>query len=125
MGLILFYIFLSDLLTVLTKPQLYKFANDNSFPEEVNNTDELLEILKEESESALKCFKENNMIVNPDKFLTIVLQKGNWNKSTNNTLKMENITTNSPQLVELLRVTIDNELNFGKHISKLCKKTSL
>ena len=30
---------------------------------------------------------------------------------------MGNIAINAPQSVELLRVTIDNNLNFGEHIS--------
>ena len=52
--------------------QLYNFADDN--------TDDLLKILKEESESAVKWFRKNNMIVNLEKFQAIVLQKINKNK---------------------------------------------
>ena len=40
------------------------------------STDDLLKTLKEESESAVKWFRENKMIVNPDKFQAIVLRKG-------------------------------------------------
>ena len=52
----------------------------NSFVEEVT-----FKGLIEESESAVKWFRENNMIVTPDKFQAIVLEKGNKNNNTNNT----------------------------------------
>ena len=68
----MFNIFLNDLQAVLKMSKLYNFADDN--------TDDLLKILKEESESAVKWFRKKNMIVNPEKFQAIVLQKINKNK---------------------------------------------
>ena len=44
-GLILFIIFLNDLLAVLTNSQLYGFANDNTISTETSNAGVLLEIL--------------------------------------------------------------------------------
>ena len=46
--------------------QCRNFTNDNSISG--NNTDDLLEILKEKSEFSVKWSRENKMIVNPDKF---------------------------------------------------------
>ena len=77
LGPILFHIFLNDLLTVLKKLQLYKFADDNSISAVSKNTNDLLITLKNESELQVKWFRENNMIVNPDKFQAMVLQKQN------------------------------------------------
>ena len=54
LGLILFNILLNDLLTVLTKSQLHNFVDDNTIFAKANNTDDLLEIFKEESEPAVK-----------------------------------------------------------------------
>ena len=76
LGLVLFNIFLNDLLAVLKKSQLYNFADNNTISTEANSEDDIFKILKEESESAVKWFRENNMIVNPAKFQAIVLQKG-------------------------------------------------
>ena len=59
------------------------------------------------------------MILKPDKFQAIVLQ--NWNKNTNNTLNVEDITINPTKSVELLGVTIDTKLNFKERISVLQK----
>ena len=83
------------------------------------------QISKEELESAVRWFKESNMILNLDKFQAIVLQMWNETKSTN-TLNIENITTSITKSVELLLgVTIDDKLNFEEYISALCKKASL
>ena len=76
LGLVLFNIFLNDLLAVLKKSQLYNFADNNTISTEANSEDDIFKILKEESESAVQWFRENKMIVNPDKFQAIVLQKG-------------------------------------------------
>ena len=57
------------------KSQFYNFADDNTISAGANSADDLLKILKEKSESAVKWFRENNMIVNPDKFQAIA----NWN----------------------------------------------
>ena len=124
LGPILFNIFLNDLLAVLKKSQLYNFAIDNTISVEANSTDDLLKISKEESESTKNWFTENNMIVNPEKFQTIVLLKGNRNNNTKSTLNIENIIINTSKSVKLLGITIDNKLNFEEHISVLCKKAS-
>ena len=76
LGLVLFNIFLNDLLAVLKKSQLCNFADNNTISTEANSEDDIFKILKEESESAVQWFRENKMIVNPDKFQAIVLQKG-------------------------------------------------
>ena len=88
----------------------------NSFVEEVT-----FKGLTEELESAVKWFRENNMIVTPNKFQAIVLEKGNKNNNTNNTLNIENIKINTTNSVKLLGITtVHNKLNFEEHISVLC-----
>ena len=61
MGLILYNKFLNGQLAVLKKSQYYNFADGNIISTEANSTDSLLKIFKEESESAVKWFRENNM----------------------------------------------------------------
>ena len=84
---------------------MYNFAYDNTIYAEANSTGDLLKILKEESESAVKWLRKSNMIVNPGKFQTIVLQQGNTNNSTNITLNIEDITINTLKSVKLLGIT--------------------
>ena len=121
----MFHIFLNDLLAVLKKSQLYNFADDNTISAEASSTNDLLKILKEDSESAVKWFRQKNTIVNPDKLQAIVLQKGNKNNNTNNTLNIENITINPSKSVKLLGITIDNKWSFEGLISVLWQKASL
>ena len=54
LGLILFNLFLNYLLTALKKSLLYNFADDNTISVESKSTDDLLIILKSESELAAK-----------------------------------------------------------------------
>ena len=63
------------------------------------------------------------MILNPAKFQTIILQKGNKNNNTNITLNIENITVNTSKSVKLLGTT--SITTFEEHIYLLCKKASL
>ena len=83
--------------------QCRNFTNDNFIFG--NNTDDLLEILKEKSESSVKWSRENKMIVNPDKFWAIVLQERNENKITNITLNIENIGIDAAKSLELVTNT--------------------
>ena len=90
LGPILFNIFLNDLLEVLKNSDIYNFADDNTISVASKNKDTLLETLKNESELAVNWFRNSNMIVNPDKFQLMLLQK-----STKKVIqeKLQNITT--------------------------------
>ena len=58
--------------------------------------------------TVINWFKTNTMIVNPDKFQSMIISsKKDLSKS-----------------VKLLGIEIDNTLNFEKHISNICKKAS-
>ena len=110
----LFNIFLNDLLAILNKSQLYKFADVNIISAEANSAYHLLKSLKEKSESSVKWFRVNNATVNRDKFQAIVLQKGN-NNNTNIKLNIEDIAISKS--VKLLGIIIDHKLNFEEHFS--------
>ena len=66
----------------------------NTISVEANSNGDPLKILKKESESVIKWFRVNYMIVNPDKFRPTVLQKGNKNRNFNITLNIKNISYN-------------------------------
>ena len=70
LGPILFNIFINDLL-FFTK--LANFADDNTIYAAKRDLNELLRLLKKESEVAIKWFSDNNMIVNPKKFQAITI----------------------------------------------------
>ena len=83
---------------------------------------DILEILQKEYETAINWFKTNNMIVNPDKFQSMIISSNkNLSKSVSNINGVE-LTMESS--VKLLGIEIDNKLNFEKHISNICQKAS-
>ena len=79
--------------------------------------------LKNESELAVKWFRENN-IVNPGKFQAMIFQKQDKN-SQNNLLNIQNKIIETAKYVKLFGITIDNQLRFDEHISNLCNKASM
>ena len=65
---------------------LVHFADDNTLSAISVNRKEILTTLSEESKSAVNWFKENMMIVNPDKFQSMILDKKDKN---NESLKLD------------------------------------
>ena len=63
------------------------------------------------------------MIINPDKFQTIILDKKKSNL-TNIPLTIDNRTIKSVPSVELLGIHLDDKLNFNLHISNICRSTA-
>ena len=63
------------MLEVLKNSDIHNFADDNTIPVTSKKRDTLLETLRNESESAVNWFRNNSMIVNPDKFQLMLLQK--------------------------------------------------
>ena len=61
----------------------------------------------------------NEMIVNPDKFQAIVLNKKRSDLTKRN-FQVDNQVIKSVSSVELLGIQIDVKLNFNLHISKIC-----
>ena len=71
LGPILFNIFLNDLLTTLENSDIYNFADDNIISS-ISKEKEALTTLEKESEKAVDWFRRNNMIVNPEKFQSMI-----------------------------------------------------
>ena len=67
----------------------------------------------------------NKMIVNPDKFQAIVLNKKTHKQTrsdlTNTNFQVGNQVIKSVSSAERLGIQIDDKLNFNLHISKICK----
>ena len=59
----------------MTKSDLHNFADDNTITLTCNTLTRLLKTLVQEPELAVSWFKQNEMIVNADKFQAILLNK--------------------------------------------------
>ena len=123
LGPILFNIFINDLLLFINKAKLAKFANDNTIYAAKRDLNGFLRLPEKESEIAIKWVSDNDMIVNPKKFQAIIINKQNrWNH--NCCLTINNAEIKSKESVTLLGIEIDNELNFAKYVSTICKNAN-
>ena len=74
LGPILFNIFINDLVYFI-KSDLANFADDNSISTAAKTIPDLISILEVESTKAIEWFRNNEMIVNPEKFQAIIFKK--------------------------------------------------
>ena len=123
LGPIWFKIFINDLLFFINEAKLANFADDNTIYAAKRDLNELLRLLEKESEVAIKWFSDNNMIVNPKKFQTIIIKR--QNKSNHNyCLTINNVEIKSKKSVTLLGIEIDDILKIEKQVSTVCKKVN-
>ena len=73
LGTILFNLFINDLFFFIIEAELANFADDNKIYVGSGYLTELLEILRKECETAINWFITKNMIVNPDKFQSMIM----------------------------------------------------
>ena len=118
MGSLLFNIFIKDLFFVIEKSDICNFVNDNTLYSSRTNLKTVLENLKYDASKLLLWFKINSMNVNPEKFQFMILIKKSYQSQK---LAINTFTIDESDEVELLRLTIDKELNFSKHTDKLCR----
>ena len=83
------------------------------------NINILLKSLENDNDILIKWFSDNYFKANADKFHLLIS-----NHSKELTIKVENEVIECCDSVKLLGITIDNELKFDEHVSKLCKKAS-
>ena len=102
---------------------MHNFADDNSLSAAAKTVTELKNTLQSESEVIINWFKNNKMIVNPEKFQAIILDKQKHDYS-NETIKFNNKTVETVFSVRLLGIQLDDELNFSLHVSKICKSAA-
>ena len=73
----LFNVFLNDFFFCIRRSSINNFADDNTLSSFAKSVTLLVEILMTQSQHAIKWFYENKMIVSPDKFKSIIIQKSN------------------------------------------------
>ena len=112
-GALHFNIFLNDLYFFITKALLCNYIGDNNLSAYSSYPNSLTDILIEETQTSISWLKANHMMVNPKNFEAMLASK------RKNTIPEE--TSNS---VKLLEITLDNKVNFEKHIGSVSKFAS-
>ena len=123
LGPILFNIFINDLILWIDASNLHNFADDNTLSASANSIRDLISTLENDSEIAIKWFKDNGMSVNPDKFHGIIINKCGRHSDTHK-LNFAGFEITTEKVVNLLGIDIDYKLNFNNHIGTLCKKAA-
>ena len=107
LGPILFNIFLNDLLTTLENSEVYNFTDDNIISSISKEKEALLTTLEKESEKAVDWFRRNKMIVDPEKFQSMILERSG--NSDAHTIEIDGNKIERANSVDLLRIHIDNK----------------
>ena len=118
LGPLLFNIFLNDIFLFVTDTKIANYADDNTAYASGNNIEELLNIVENDISKLFRWFQLNEMKSNEDKCHLLVSNREDVSIQIGN----EIIEGNSS--VKLLGVTIDNNLNFNEHVTKICNKAS-
>ena len=102
---------------------VYNFADDNTLSRFAKTVKDLINILKEESEFTINWFSSNEMIVNPDKFKSVILTKNKSDDIPAGYFIGTDIVS-IEKSVKLLGIHLDNRLNFSLHISTIFQSAS-
>ena len=118
LGPILFIIFLSDLLLVISNTDFSSYADDNTIYDSGNSIDDVISFLQESAEKLFQWFSHNQMKGNTDKCNLIV--------STDEPIEIRvgESLIKSSTCEKLLGIKIDNKLNFDTHVKGLCTKAN-
>ena len=122
LGPLLFNIFINDLFFFVLEADICNFADDNSIFASSESLDEVISLLKRETDGILHWFKLNSLAANPAKFQVMFLGRGKTLDQIE--FKVNDFLLLSRRNVKLLGVTIDCNLDFMTHVETLCKTAS-
>ena len=115
-GPLLFNIFINYIFLFIENTKITNYADDNTPYAIESNINNLIKSL--ENDILLTWFKTNEMKSNNDKCHLLIINNDN---SSINIGEEEIIGSKS---VKLLGITIDNKLNFNKHVTNICIKAN-
>ena len=113
----------NDLFFSILIASVLNFADDNTLSAFAENVSKLINILQSESEVINDWFKKNQMMVNPDKFQVIIIDKKKGDH-TNENVVIDNKQIKTVSSIELLEIQLDDKLNCSPHISNICKSAA-
>ena len=108
---------------MLKKTDLHNFADDNTITAVCDQLADLIKILETEGELSVGWFRENEMVVNSDKFQAIILNRKEAQAA--HKLITDNKEIQITNSIKLLGINIDDQLRFNEIISILCSKAAV
>ena len=120
-GPIMFKLLINNSFFFVSNVSLHNFSMTSYFlllPKEFQT-----DILQSGPVIAIDCFKNNKMIVYPDKFQVILLDKSK-SDHTNQRIVVDNQNKKVVLSVELLGIQINDKFNFNLHISNICRSAA-
>ena len=99
---------------------LHDFA-DNTISCVWNSLNELISELEKKEKQ--QWFRDNSMIVNPEKFHAIIVDRKN-EKNNPQKLAIDEKVITSSENVKLPGLEVDSKLNVDEQISKICNKSA-
>ena len=119
LGPLLFNIFINELFYFIKKAKLSNYADDNQLYFAVTDLAVVEHVLNKELVVVCEWFRNNKMILNPGKCKALVLSRKPIVKLS---LFAEGVAFPLVDTVDLFGLTLNDSLNFGKHITKISKK---
>ena len=122
LGLLLFNIFLNDILLSLQKCDLANYANDSTLYTSDKSISNIMNSLSHDFTILSKWFYNNFMVLNPDKCSFMLL---GVDDELQTNLVCGNETLKNSKQEKVLGITIDNTLNFAMHLSTITKNANI
>ena len=121
MGPLLFSIFLNDLFYVDMNCEISNHVDDNHLYYADNYAITLKNVLENDTRAAIAWCENDYMDANPDKFQSIILNRGG---DVSISISVRDDVTIPSGHIKVLGITLDDSLKFDLHISDMCKKAS-
>ena len=120
LGVLLFNIYINDMLYFTEEGTLANFADDNSPNSVGKDIETVICSLTNDTNVLMQWFTDNNFVMNPDKCKLLVT-----NNADNASMEISGYKIEARKQVKLLGVIIDDKLEFSAHVSSIYKKASL
>ena len=118
LGPLLFNIYMNDIFWFTPDIKIANYADDTTPYAIESNIKQLITILERNTKKIVEWYGENYMKLNDDKCHLLITSS----TATSAKVGDHNITNSASE--KLLGITIDNQLNFNEHVTKLCKNAS-
>ena len=115
----LFNVFINDLFYFVKESKLSSYADDNQLYFADTDPAVVEHVLNKELVVVCEWFRNNKMILNPEKCKALVLSR---KPNVKLSLFAEGFALPLVDRVDLFGLTLEDSLNFGKHITKIGKK---